>query len=81
MSSPGVSAYKSKIRGTTCIDGDVQSVARRVCALLDATLQIQHLVPQPVFKVCRIDKAHTVDHMSDAGLFKGVPVPSDRIRT
>lgn len=33
------------------------------------TLQIEDLILQPALKVCRIDEAHTVDYVSDAGRF------------
>ena len=34
-----------------------------------ATLKVQNLVFQPVLKVCRINKAYTVDDVGDAGSF------------
>ncbi len=73
MSSPGVSAQQNSFQSHEL--PKVQSVHSFVYAekVGDggglATLKVQDLVFQPVLEVCRINKAYTIDDMSDAGSF------------
>ena len=73
MSSPGVSAQQNSFQSYEL--PKVQSVHSCVNAEkvgdggASATLKVQNLVFQPVLKVCRINKAYTIDDMSDAGSF------------
>lgn len=73
MSSPGVSAQQNSFQSYELLK--LQSVHSCVNAEkfgdvgASATLKVQNLVFQPVLKVCRINKAYTIDDMSDAGSF------------